>query len=185
MNKEFFLIFSMLSLVLYSCGKENMKFDLFNDISSISSDDKDPSSLNNGKINVDPHFSPFIMRINEKLTGFGVAQASLKKMNFVSVKFGTLMGPKVGECSRGYSSNDYFKTKNYYFREITIDKMKWDKISDDSDYGRTAVLAHEYGHCAWFFEHLEQEHQIMSPILDDVNEDAWKYFAEQIKAIKN
>jgi hypothetical protein len=144
----------------------------------------DPNSMNASSSydthgNADPLFKPFIKRVKETLNRLGVSNLSIQKIDLVSINYGRVNGSAVGVCNTEFYEDENGK-KIITLRNIFMDPSKWNHLSDD---GKKEILAHELGHCAWGLGHLASENQIMSPVVTNINENAWIYFANQIKNV--
>ncbi len=179
-NISLLINISLFSL-FYSCSQEATKN---NDYISNGIESRIPEDPNNGKVNVDPVLKGYIGIVKEKLRGLGVSDAALQNMDYVNLKFGSVKKPAVGNCFKEFSVDEYGNIKKINFREITIDKNQWDdNLNNDI---KIAIIAHEYGHCAWGFDHLNVQDHIMSEVASyKIDDNAWQYFAYQINNYSN
>ena len=130
---------------------------------------------------VNPSFNFYIEKVKNKLFKYGVNYQSIQKINYVSINYGEIKDEAVGVCNTKFKIHDNID-KEITSRKIMIDPIKWNNLNQEE---KIEILAHELGHCAWLLNHLDSENQIMSPIVSNINEDAWLYFANQIKSISS
>lgn len=164
--RALFLLIFVVTFGMIGCGK--------------SPEPNEPNSYDISG-NVDFSFKSFIKSIKEILNSLDVSGISIQKIDLVSINYKNINDDADGICNIE-SYNDKNGKKIITSRNIFMDLSKWNRLSDEE---KKALLAHELGHCAWGLNHLTFKNQIMSPIVTNINKDAWIYFANQIKNVSN
>lgn len=169
--KYFFMVIFVTIFGLIGCGKPPGPNE--NNESSF------PENESFGK--VDPSFTLYLNRVKNTLIRLGISRASLQKIDYVSINYEAINGKAVGVCN-----TEIIKESNgkiiYSSKKIFMDPYKWSNLNEE---GKKEILAHELGHCAWGLDHLNYNYQIMSEVVSNINENAWIYFSNQIKNVRN